>query len=35
MKSVARVKIMGVDFITCGLLGAAPFPLAAQEAAPA
>jgi hypothetical protein len=34
MKSLARGKSIGMGLITCGLLGAAPFPLAAQEATP-
>lgn len=32
MKSIARVTIMGIGILTCGMLRAAPFPLAAQEA---
>lgn len=34
MKNRALVEIMGVGLITCGLLAAASFPLAAQESAP-
>jgi hypothetical protein len=34
MKSLARLKNLGIGLITCGLLGAVSFPLAAQEATP-